>query len=77
MAEILKHGKAYNTVDCPRCEATIGYTGADIVSYASQEEYNGETLEFKKGFIQCPECGMPIVLGGGVEKVTTEESEEE
>ena len=54
MAEILKHGKAYNTVDCPRCEATIGYTGADIVSYASQEEYNGETLEFKKGFIQCP-----------------------
>lgn len=76
MSEILKHGKNYATVDCPRCEATVGYTGVDVVSYASQEEYNGETLYFEKGFITCPECGAPIVLGGGVKKVEKEDNKE-
>ena len=77
MAEVLKHGKNYATIDCPRCEATIGYTGADVTSYTAQEEFEGKVLNFGKSYIQCPECGIPIVIGGGVEEIKAENDSEE
>jgi uncharacterized protein with PIN domain len=66
---VIEHGKAYNKVTCPTCEAIFGYTAKDAISYASQDKIEDKVYQLKKVFVNCPECGTPIVLSSNTEEV--------
>lgn len=72
--EVLKHGKNYTTVNCPRCEATIGYSGSDIIAYNSTEEIFETTFIINKAFFRCPECGEVIIIQDEVKELNKEEA---
>lgn len=72
--EVLKHGKNYTTAECPRCEATIGYSGSDIITYSSTEEVFEKTFILNKAFFRCPECGEAIIIQNEIKEITEGET---
>lgn len=66
--EVNRHGNTYKEIECPGCNASIGYCPSDVnKSIDKIEYYFGEYIERSKKYITCPECKTKINLEEGTE----------
>lgn len=73
--EVLKHGKNYTTVTCPRCDCTLGYSGKDVNAFNTCEKINGKIYDIKQYYVRCIECGEMLILNNTVNEVTDTQEE--
>lgn len=58
--EIIKHGNVFHEVDCPHCEAVIGFVDDDIKVSIGSDTLFGELVTWHKEYIFCPDCKKMI-----------------
>ena len=71
--EVISHGKVYGKIQCPYCDAILGYAPHDLVRYNTQDKIGDKEYTMEKIFISCPECENKIVLKNDINEVKPKE----